>query len=244
MSASKWCSCAQKDNVIFAAARGAGKILVINPVSIEIVQEIKVGSKPNGPAWDSRRKRLLVADVEDFQARLIDISSGQIISTIKLPGRPRWCVYDYNIDCFLVNIRNPACVSILAAAESALQTAVLPISFEGPHGLDIEKGSDRAFIACDGRAIVALDMKNKGHEIGSVSIAGEPDVILNNQNKGLLYCAIGKPSVIDVICTDTMTLVEEIHTEEDAHTFVFDNTRQLLYSFLPDSCRAAVYNET
>ena len=131
--------------------RGAGKILVINPISIEIVQEIKVGSKPNGLAWDSRRKRLLVADVEDFQARLIDISSGQIISTIKLPGRPRWCVYDCNRDCFLVNIRNPACVSILGRTESALQTAVLPISFEGPHGLDIDKDSDRAFIACDGR---------------------------------------------------------------------------------------------
>ena len=87
--------------------------------------------------------------------------------------------------------------------------------------------------------VVALDMKNKGHEIGSVSIAGEPDVIWNNQNKGRLYCAIGKPGVIDVIDTHTMTLVEVIHTEEDAHTFAFDNTRQLLYSFLPDSCRAA-----
>ncbi|MGA9169377.1 MAG: hypothetical protein WBZ20_04440, partial [Nitrososphaeraceae archaeon] len=89
--------------------------------------------------------------------------------------------------------------------------------------------------------VVALDMKNKGHEIGSVSIAGEPDVIWNNQNKGRLYCAIGKPGVIDVIDTHTMTLAEEIHTEEGAHTFAFDSTRQLLYAFLPDSCCAAVY---
>ena len=135
-----------------------------------------------------------------------------------------------------MNILNPACVSILAAAELALQIAVLPISFAGPHGLDIDEDSDRAFVACDGRAVVALDMKNKGHEIGSVSIAGEPDVIWNNQNKGRLYCAIGKPGVIDVIDTHTMTLAEEIHTEEGAHTFAFDNIRQLLYAFLPDSC--------
>ena len=31
--------CAQKDNIIFAASRGAGKILVINPISIEIVRD-------------------------------------------------------------------------------------------------------------------------------------------------------------------------------------------------------------
>ena len=57
-------------------------------------------------------------------------------------------------------------------------------------------------------------------------------------------CAIGKPGVIDVIDIHKMTLVEEIHTEEGAHTFAFDNARQRLYAFLPHSCRAAVYKET
>ena len=57
-------------------------------------------------------------------------------------------------------------------------------------------------------------------------------------------CAIGKPGVIDVIDIYKMTLVEEIPTEEGAHTFAFDNAHQRLYAFLPLSCRAAVYKET
>jgi DNA-binding beta-propeller fold protein YncE len=64
--------CAQEQNLIFAAARGAGKVLVINPISCAIIREIEVGPKPNGLAWDSTRKQLLVADFKDFQARLID----------------------------------------------------------------------------------------------------------------------------------------------------------------------------
>ena len=234
--------CAQKDNLIFAAARGGGKVLVVDPISRTVIREITVGSKPNGLAWDALRKRLLVADVEDFQARLIEPSSGNIVSEIKLAGRPRWCVYDHSSDCFLVNVRNPACVSILAA-ESALQTALLPISFAGPHGIDVDLESNRAFVACDAGAVVVLDIK-KGGKIGSVSIAGEPDVIWYNPNKSRLYCAIGKPGVINVIDTRTITLVEEVHTEEDTHTFAFDSNRQQLYAFLPHSCRAAVYKET
>lgn len=43
--------CAQEDNLIFAAARGAGKILVINPSSQTLSREItSIGSKPNGLA--------------------------------------------------------------------------------------------------------------------------------------------------------------------------------------------------
>jgi DNA-binding beta-propeller fold protein YncE len=242
--------CAKNDDLIFAAARGAGKILVIDPMSRILIREISAGSKPNGLAWDTRRRQLLVADVEEIQARLIDVSSRHILSTVKLPGRSQWCIYDYNRDCFLVNIRNPSCVSVLsagvAAGKSALQTtAFIPILSTGPHGLDIDKESNRAFVACDGGTVVVLDLKrNAAHEIGLLSIGGELDVVWYNPNKGRLYCAIGKPGTIDMIDARTMTLAEEIHTEEGAHTFAFDNTRQRLYAFLPHSCRVAVYKET
>jgi DNA-binding beta-propeller fold protein YncE len=64
--------CAQADeDLVFAAARGAGKVLVIDPVSFAIRNEIQVGPKPNGLAWDSGRRQLLVADVEDYRARLL-----------------------------------------------------------------------------------------------------------------------------------------------------------------------------
>jgi DNA-binding beta-propeller fold protein YncE len=231
--------------------------LIIDPISQTLMREItSIGSKPNGLAWDTRRKHLLVADVEDFKARLIDTSSGYILSTTKLPGRPRWCMYDYNRDHFLINIRDPPCVFMLVSVkgidgtgeeeESVLQSAgSIPVSSIGPHGLDIDRESDRAFVAYDSGEVVVLDLRkeNATRETASMPIAGEPDVVWYNPNKRRLYCAIGNPGVIDVIDTDRTTLAEEIHTEEGAHTFAFDNVRQQLYAFLPHSCRVAVYKE-
>ena len=234
--------CAQEGGLVFAAARGAGKVLVIEAASGNVVEEVAVGPKPNGLAWDARRKRLLVADVHDFRARLADPYTGRVVTEIELPGRPRWCVYDSRADRFLVNIREPACVAVLAADTVSLQVR-WPVSSAGPHGLDIDSEHDRAFVACDGGAVFALDLQT-GRELAGVAIAGEPDAIWHNPNRSRLYVAIGDPGVIDVVDTRAMAVAEEVPTETGAHTTAFDRLRQLLYAFLPDSCRAAVYKET
>jgi DNA-binding beta-propeller fold protein YncE len=230
--------CVQDLRLTFAAARGAGKVLVIDSESLAIRREISVGPKPNGLAWDSARRQLLAADVEDFRARIFSLD-GDLVATTALSGRPRWCVYDLARDRFLINIREPACIDVLAAATlSRLES--FPIAARGPHGLDINQETHRAFVACDGGSVVSVDLQT-GREIASVPIAGEPDAIWYNASRERLYVAIGKPGVVDVIDTRSMALDEEIVTEEGAHTTAFDPVRQKLYAFLPESCRAAVY---
>src|SRR6266568_756789 len=76
---------AQEEKLAFAAARGAGKLLVIDAVFTTVLREAAVGSRPNGLAWDTHRKHLLVADVQDNTARLVDPQAGQVIATVALP---------------------------------------------------------------------------------------------------------------------------------------------------------------
>lgn len=234
--------CAQEDQLVFAAARGARKVLVIEATSGDVVEEVVVGQKPNGLTWDFRRKRLLVADVQDFRARLVDPQAGSVITETELPGRPRWCVYDPHADRFLVNIREPACMAVLAADTAAMQPR-WPVSSAGPHGLDLDAEHGRAFVACDGGKVFALDLET-GRELAGVAIAGEPDAIWYNPDRSRLYVAIGQSGVIDVIDTRAMAVVQEFPTETGAHTTAFDRLRQLLYVFLPNSSQAAVYKET
>ena len=229
------------DALVFAAARGAGKLLVLDPLSLAIRNEIAVGPKPNGIAWDASRRQVLVADVEDYRARLIEPLSGAELASTVLPGRPRWCVFDAARDRFLVNIREPACVAVLDGATAALQS-LISVSAAGPHGLDIDPRMDRAFVACDAGELVVLDLRGD-REAASVPIGGEPDAIWFNAHRGLLYVAIGDPGLIDVVDCDSMSIAERIATEHGAHTTAFDTDRQRLYVFLPGSCRAAVYDE-
>jgi len=231
--------CAQEDGLVFAAARGAGKVLVLSAASGNVRGDIGVGPKPNGLAWDPGRRRVLVADVQDLRARLVDAHACRIVTEVLLPGRPRWCVYDRTRDRFVVNIREPACV-VLLDGRTCEEQGRWPISAAGPHGLDLDLSRGRAFVACDRGVVAALDLAT-GRERATAEIAGEPDVIWHNEAHRRLYVAIGRPGVIDVIDTEAMRRVGQIATEQGAHTTAFDPVRHRLYVFLPRSCRAAVY---
>jgi DNA-binding beta-propeller fold protein YncE len=229
------------DNAVFAAARGAGKILVLDPHSLAIRRELGVGPKPNGLAWDPGRRQLLVADVEDYRARLMEPLGGMTVAVTPLPGRPRWCVFDHSRDRFLVNIRAPACVVALAGG-TAETVASIDVSVAGPHGLGIDAEAERAFVASDAGSLIVVDL-TRDQEIASVSIGGEPDAIWFNAQRNLVYVAIGKPGLIDVVDCQRNVVAERITTEEGAHTTAFDANRQRLYVFLPKTSRAAVYEE-
>jgi DNA-binding beta-propeller fold protein YncE len=230
----------QDQALVFAAARGAGKLLIIDPLALAVLRTIAVGSRPNGLAWDSRRHHLLVADVQDNAARLVDPQRGQVIAAAPLPGRPRWAVYHQTGDQFLVNIREPAVVVALSASPFA-QVGQFPISSAGPHGLDLDQDGHRAFVACDGGTVVTLDLAT-GSELAQVRIAGVPDAIWHNHWLGRLYVTIANPGEVAVVNTTTLTVEERLPTEIGAHTTAFDAKRQRLYVFLP-SCRVLVYEE-
>jgi DNA-binding beta-propeller fold protein YncE len=234
--------CAQKENLVFAASRGTGKILVVDALTNRVLREAEAGSSPNGLAWDSKHGQLLVADVQDNKARLIDPYSGRLISSLQLAGRPRWCAYSAARDQFLVNVREPSGVAVLAP-ENLSQKAFLPVSAVGPHGLDIDDKNGLAYVACDAGAVVILDIST-GHEKTVVPIGGGPDVVWLNADRHRFYCAIENPGVIEVIDTRKMVVDERVKTEEGSHTFTFDRIRQRLYAFLPKSCRASIYKET
>ncbi len=231
--------CAQDERLTFAAAHGGGTVLVVDSTSLAILRELSVGPKPNGLAWDPGRGHLLAADVEDFRARVVEAATGRAVAAAALLGRPRWCVYEPGRDRYLINIRDPAVVEALAA-DTLARVATYAIPVPGPHGLDLDRAHDRAFVACDGGALVCLDL-GTGATLATIAIGGEPDAIWFDATRQRLYVAIGQPGQIDVIDTAALAVIERVPTEEGAHTTAFDPVRQQLYVFLPRSCRATIY---
>src|SRR5205085_7085602 len=51
--------------------------LRIDPITCEVIWRSSVGPPPDGLAWDELHRQVLVADVETFDARLIDPHSGE-----------------------------------------------------------------------------------------------------------------------------------------------------------------------
>src|SRR3981081_2277535 len=95
-----------EDDLIVAGARGDGHVLVINPATNAVRHKIPVGGRPNGLAWDSKRRQLLVADVGGNQLAIVKPARGELLTNGSLPGRSAWATYEHYSDRYLVNIRS------------------------------------------------------------------------------------------------------------------------------------------
>lgn len=233
-------------DLIFTSNRGEDTVGIFLQGEEESIRKIPVGSRPNGLAFDPEKNLLLSANVgipnqpESFSLSLIDVTKGEVIRHIPVPGRTRWAIFDARSDSFYVNIGTPAQIIILPSSQTAALFRSLDIPGEGPHGLDLDCETGRLFCACDGQQLITLDVKT-GQVLCRSELSGPPDVIFFNPTLKHLYVAIGDPGVIDVFETDTMTKLATTPTERGAHTIAFDPIQNQVYAFLPESHRVAVF---
>ena len=235
-----------KRNLIFTSNRGENTIGIFAPEDEAGLVRVAVGVRPNGLAYDPTRNLLVAANVGDsalpdsFTLSIVDVAQGVMIANIPAPGRTRWAVYDVPAEVFYVNIMEPAQILVITAADPTRVAVTIPIPIAGPHGLDLDSVRGRLFCACDGRELVVLDTRTRAIT-DTLALSGVPDVVFVNAGLQRLYVAIGDPGVIDVFDTAMMRRVEIVSTEKGAHTIGFDQTRNKVYAFLPQSCGAAVY---
>jgi DNA-binding beta-propeller fold protein YncE len=236
----------EEHDLVFTSNRAENTVGIFSPSQEEALIKVKVGLRPNGLAYDSSRRLLLAANVGDparpglFTVSAVDVPTRAMIADVPVSGRTRWVVFDAEAGCFYVNIADPPQIAVIEAAKASVVTRTLSVPAIGPHGLDLDATSHRLFCACDGKTLVVLDSRS-GNVLTQAELAGVPDVIFFNRERGHLYVAIGDPGLIEVFETDRMRRLETVRTEAGAHTLGFDPSRNTIYAFLPSTHRALIY---
>jgi DNA-binding beta-propeller fold protein YncE len=235
-------------DLVFTSNREENTVALFTTADVPRVEKIPVGIRPNGLAYDPRRSRLLVAHVGDpaisgsFTVSIVDVAARKRVVDVSVPGRTRWAVYDPASDAFHVNIANPPQIIVVESGDPVRIRRHVAIPHAGPHGLDIDVVGRRLFCACDAGVLVSVDA-DTGKLVETHSICGVPDVVFFNARLARLYVAIGDPGVVEVFGSQRLRRVETVTTEAGAHTLSFDAARNIVCTFLPQSHRAAVYED-
>jgi hypothetical protein len=90
----------------------------------------------------------------------------------------------------------------------------LPVG--GAHGIDIDLGRNRLYVACDDAALVEVDA-GSGAVTNQWPIAGAPDVTFFNPATRLVHVAIGEPGLVQSIDPGTGKSTQTM-TAAGAHT--------------------------
>lgn len=232
--------------LILTSNRGENTIGIFAPGPDPEVAKIAVGLRPNGLAYDAKRRLILAANVGDpaipgsYTLSIVDVELRKMRAEIPVAGRTRWALYDPDADAFYVNIADPPEIAVVDGRHPSRVARVFDIPAAGPHGLDLDPATRRLFCACDAGTLVTLDA-GSGRIIGQQPLSGVPDVAFFNRQRHQLYVAIGDPGVIDVFDTRTMNRLGSVMTEKGAHTIALEPAGDHVYAFLPSSHRAAIY---
>lgn len=231
---------------IITSARAENTIGFFSPGPNAKVRKVAVGLRPNGLAFDAKRKLLLAANVGDptvpgsYTLSMVDLEAGSVTTEIPVAGRTRWALYDRDADTFYVNIAEPSQVVVVDARDPRRVARVITVPAAGAHGLDLDPDTGRLFCACDAKILVTLDATS-GNVLSQRPLSGVPDVVWFNRRRRELYVTVGDPGLVDVFDTATMERIGSVPTEKGAHTTALSSAGDRLYAFLPRTHRAAVY---
>ena len=232
--------------LVFTSNRGENTIGVFAPGPDPKVTKIAVGMRPNGLAYDARRRLVLAANVGDpavpqsYTLSMVDLDAQKMRASIEVPGRTRWTVFDPEAEAFYVNIMHPSQIVVVDARAPDRSARTIPIPADGAHGLDFDPATRRLFCACDAGVLVTLDA-GTGKVLAEGKLSGVPDVVWFNAKRGQLTVAVGDPGVIDVFDTRSMQGLGSVITEKGAHTTALPPSGDGLYVFLPASHRVSIY---
>ena len=235
-----------ESQLVFTSNRGENTIGAFAPGPDPKVTKIAVGLRPNGLAYDAKRRLVLAANVGDpsvphsYTLSMVDLDTRMMRSSIEVPGRTRWSVFDAEAEAFYVNIMHPSQIVVVDARQSDRIARTMPVPADGAHGLDLDPATRRLFCACDAGVLVTLDAAN-GKVLNESKLSGVPDVVWFNPKRRQLYVAIGDPGVVDVFDTASMSRLGSVVTEKGAHTTAFPPAGDALIAFLPASHRAALF---
>jgi DNA-binding beta-propeller fold protein YncE len=185
---------------VLVTNRGAATATQLEADTFKTLAVFKTGPRPNGAVIVSRKKLAIVACIGDehegptLQAFNLD---NKRLRSIALPGRPRWCATDAAAERLFLAIREPSMV-LVADLPDLNVLAQWRIPSGGAHGLDIDHGRGRIYVACDDGALMEVDSLS-GDICNVWAIAGQPDATFFNPSSGLVHVAIGEPGLVETV---------------------------------------------
>ena len=111
---------------------------------------------------------------------MVDLDAGKMRSSIEVPGRTRWTVFDPEAEVFYVNIMHPSQIVVVDARQPDRIARTMVIPADGAHGLDYDPATRRLFCACDAGVLVTLDA-GTGKVLSEAKLNGSVVRKLNHQ---------------------------------------------------------------
>jgi hypothetical protein len=214
----------------FSSNGAESKVSIVALKSLATQTKVATGEGPDAILYEPGRKEVYAYDGKGHAATVISATSGEVVATVPLPGKPEFSAADSRAGKVFVNIEDKD--EVIAIDTKTHQVAnTWPIApGEGASGMAIDAVHHRLFLGCDNHLMLMMDSIT-GKVIASVPIGSGVDANAFDAGTQLAFSSNGEGNVT-IAHEDSpskLTVVQTLQTQPSARTMALDPTTHRIY---------------
>ncbi|MEP6574644.1 MAG: YncE family protein [Gemmatimonadota bacterium] len=193
-----------------------------------------VGANPDAIAFEPSTGRIFTLNGRSQDATAIDASTGTIVGTIPLGGKPEFAVEDGH-GMMYVNIEDKSEI-VEFDPKTLKEVHRWPLApCQEPSGLAIDRAHRRLFAGCDNKMMAVVDADN-GHVIATPPIGEGVDANRFDATSGNAFASNGEGTltVVHEVSPDSFVVSATVPTKRGARTMTLDERNGRLYVVTAD----------
>jgi hypothetical protein len=223
----------------FTSNGQANSVTIFDLKTLKPITEVPIpGQGPDSIIYDPMTKRVFTLNGKSKDANVLDATTGKVIGTIKLEGKPEEAALDGKGNLYVNNEDKSTLMQIDVNTFNV--KASWPLApCEGPSALAIDTKNHRLFSACD--KVMVVVNSDTGKIVASIPIGSDPDGNGYDPATGLLFasCKEGLVSVIHQDSPDKYTPLGNVTTQYLTRTMAMDLKTHHVFTVTADFKKAA-----
>ncbi len=214
----------------FISCGKSNSVLMFDLRSLDTLKRIPVGVHPDAIIYDLDTRHVFAMNAGSNSVTVIDAASGNVITTIALPGRPEFAASDDHGHIY-VNLEDKSEVAKISSGGNYIDK-VWPIApGESPSAMAIDRGKDRLLIGCANKRMIVMDALD-GHVITALPIGKGIDAAKFDPFTNLTFatCGDGTMTIINEINPDSFVVAQKLPTQRGARTVALDTHTNDVYT--------------
>src|SRR6202051_1083679 len=157
----------------FTSNGDANTVSVVDLKTLKATTVIPIpGKDPDSIRYDAGTKKVFTFNGKSADSTVLDATSGKVIGTVKLGGKPEEAILDGNGNMW-VNIEDKSVIQEFDTKSYAIKGSWPLAPCEGPSAMAFDSAHHRIFVACD-KVMVVVSSDN-GKVVAAPPIGGGAD---------------------------------------------------------------------
>ena len=209
---------------------------IVDLKTLKTIAKIATGANPDAILYEPGQQEVYTFNgkgqsVTVFPAKFNGLlNSGESLTTILLPGKPEFSVFDPLANRIYCNIEDQNEVVVIDPQTHKI-VATWPLApGEEPTGLAIDLAQHRLFAGCHNQRLITLDSAT-GKVSSSTPIGQGVDAVAYDPSTKLVFSSNGDGTVTiaHADTPDKLTVVQTLATERGARTMALDPSTHKIY---------------